>query len=312
MNSAWPALPYAAWKDTCETLHLWMQIVGKVRLTFTPWLNHSWHATLYVDARGLTTSLIPHDASAFEIAFDFVDHALVVRTADGETRRIALAARTVADFYAGLMAMLAELDIVVDIDRLPNELPNPVAFDEDITHAAYDAAYARRFWEVLVECDRVFKRFRTGYIGKCSPVHLFWGSMDLAVTRFSGRRAPRHPGGVPGLPDAVTREAYSHEVSSAGFWPGGGGMDEAAFYAYAYPTPAGFAESIVQPAQAAFNAAMGEFILPYEAVRTAPDPDAALMAFLETTYAAAADCGGWDRAALECPLGIPGTPRPIG
>jgi hypothetical protein len=258
----WPALPYAAWKDTCETLRLWLQVVGKVRLKLTPWLNHSWHATLYVDARGLTTSAIPYGERTLEIAFDFIDHQLVVAVDDGRTRRLALEPQSVATFYRGLMGTLEELSLPVRISRMPNEVPDPIRFDQDDKHAAYDAEYAQRYWRVLAQCDRVFKRFRTGYLGKCSPVHLFWGSMDLAVTRFSGRKAPPHPGGVPGLPDAVTREAYSHEVASAGFWPGGAGVDDAAFYAYAYPMPRGFAEAKVDPAQAGCDGALGEFILP--------------------------------------------------
>jgi hypothetical protein len=311
-QTPWPALPYAAWKDTCDTLHLWLQVVGKVRLKLTPWMNHSWNATFYVEPRGLTTSPIPGGGGSFDMTFDFLDQALLLRDDRGAVRRLPLQAESVASFHARVMAALRDLGVEVRIDRMPNEVPDPVRFDLDTAPRTYDPGQALDYWRVLVRCDQVFKRFRTAFLGKSSPVHLFWGSMDLAVTRFSGRRAPLHPGGVPGLPDAVTREAYSHEVSSAGFWPGGGGMDEAAFYAYAYPAPAGFAEAEVRPAAARFDAGMGEFILPYDAVRTAPDPDAALLDFLQSTYVAAADAGGWDRSAVECPLGIPGAPRPVG
>jgi Family of unknown function (DUF5996) len=307
---AWPDLPYGAWKETCATLHLWTQIVGKIRLAFTPWLNHSWHVPLYVTAHGLTTSLIPYHDRAFEITFDFTAGVLDIAASDGAHRQIALEPRTVADFYALVIAALGELGIAVAITELPCEIPQAIPFRQDRTHSAYDAHYAHRFWQVLVRVDRVLKRFRTGFIGKSSPVHFFWGSFDIAVTRFSGRRAPPHRGGAPGLADAVMREAYSHEVSSAGFWPGGGGIDYAAFYSYAYPEPEGFRTAAAQPAGAAFNAAIGEFLLPYDAVRAAPDPDAALLAFLQSTYEAAADAGKWDRAALECQMGIAGVPRP--
>ena len=307
----WPDLPYAAWKDTCSTLHLWTQIVGKIRLAYTPWLNHSWHVTLYCTARGLTTSLIPYRGRFFEIEFDFHDHQLVVRTSEGAHEEIALKPRTVAAFYAAVIAALGKLDISVRITELPCELPDAIAFSRDETHSAYDPDYAHRFWRVLVEVDRVLKQFRTGFIGKCSPVHFFWGSFDLAVTRFSGRRAPPHKGGTPGVADAVMREAYSHEVSSAGFWPGGGGVDYPAFYSYAYPQPADFSAASVEPKEAFFSQALGEFLLPYDAVRTANDPDANLLAFLRSTYEAAADLGGWDRAALECAMGRPGVPRQV-
>ncbi len=295
----WPALPYEAWKDTCTTLQLWTQIVGKIRLAKTPWINHSWHVTLYVTSRGLTTSPIPYDGRAFQIDFDFIDHALLIQTSDGATRRLALEARSVAEFHDALMAALAELDIRVRIHGRPNEVADPIPFREDRVHAAYDADYAQRFWRVLLQADRVFKQFRTRFLGKVSPVHFFWGSFDHAVTRFSGRTAPPHPGGIPNLPDAVTREAYSHEVSSAGFWPGGGAVDYPVFYSYAYPTPEGFAAAPVRPEAAFFHEQLGEFILPYDAVRTAPAPDAMLLEFLQTTYEAAADGANWDRAALE-------------
>ncbi|MCW5773254.1 MAG: hypothetical protein KIT16_16560 [Rhodospirillaceae bacterium] len=311
-DETWPALPLAGWRDTCETLQLWTQIVGKIRLATTPWLNHAWHVTLYVSPRGLTTSPMPAGERQFEINFDFLDQVLAIAASDGQRRTVPLVPQTVADFHGRVMEALAALGIEVTIDRMPNELAAPIRFDLDRTHAAYDGEAARRFWRVLLQADRVMKQFRTGFLGKSSPVHFFWGSFDLAVTRFSGRRAPLHPGGIPHLADAVTREAYSHEVSSAGFWPGGGAIDYPAFYSYAYPAPAGFAAAAVQPRQAFFSEALGEFVLPYDAVRTAGDPDAALLAFLESTYLAAADLGGWDRAALECAPGTPGVPRPVG
>ena len=232
-RGSWPDLPYPVWRETCATLHLWTQIVGKIRLSQTPWLNHSWQVPLYVTARGLTTSLIPYDERAFQIDFDFIDHALRIETSDGPRWQMPLHAKSVADFHAAVMAALSDLGIEMHIDESPNELPDPIRFSEDRVHAAYDAEYAQRFWRVLLQADRVFKAFRTSFIGKCSPVHFFWGSFDLAVTRFSGRRAPRHPGGVPNLSDEVSCEAYSHEVSSAGFWPGGGAIDYPAFYSYA-------------------------------------------------------------------------------
>jgi hypothetical protein len=310
-DEALPDLPYAAWKETCATLHLWTQIVGKVRLALTPWLNHSWHVPLYVTARGLSTSLIPAQGRSFEMTFDFNAGVLDITASDGAEMQVALAPRTVADFYATVRSALAQLRIPVRINEFPSEIAGAVPFSQDRLHAAYDAEYARRFWRVLLRVDRVLKQFRTGFIGKSSPVHFFWGSFDIAVTRFSGRRAPPHPGGAPGLADAVMREAYSHEVSSAGFWPGGGGIDYAAFYSYAYPEPAGLRSSAVAPPGASFNAALGEFLLPYDIVRAARDPDAALLAFLQSTYEAAANAGKWDRAALECQTGAPGVPRPV-
>lgn len=309
-DAVWPELPYAAWRETAATLQLWTQIVGKIRLSLTPWLNHGWQVTLYVTARGLGTSPIPAGTEIFELELDFIGHHLVARTSRGEERMLALEPQTVADFYQRTMQLLKDIGIAVTLNEMPNEVSNAIPFPQDRTHSAYDAAAAHRFWRVLVQADRVFKRFRTGYLGKASPVHFFWGSFDLAVTRFSGRRAPLHPGGVPGLPDAVTREAYSHEVSSAGFFPGNDAFPHAAFYAYAYPEPAGFRERPVPPG-ARFETALGEFILPYEAVRTAPDPDAVLLDFLCATYNAAADAGGWDRAALECPIGEPRKVRPV-
>ena len=306
--SPWPALPYAAWKDTCQTLQLWTQMVGKVRLARTPWLNHSWHVALYVTARGLTTSPIPDGARSFAIDFDFIDHVLWLRTSDGHFRQLMLKPNpsktlSVAEFHADLLHALSELGIDIKIDGTPNEIADAIPFSEDRVHASYDRDYAGRFWRILGASQHVFSHFRTAFLGKVSPVHFFWGSFDLAVTRFSGRRAPPHPGGVPNLPDAVAREAYSHEVSSAGFWPGGGGIDYPAYYSYAYPAPEGFASARVQPAEAFFSKELGEFILPYDAVRTAAEPRRVLMEFLQSTYAAAADLAKWDRAALECDLG---------
>jgi hypothetical protein len=307
----WPQWPTAEWRESCTTLHLSSQIVGKIRLVRTPWLNHSWHVALYVTARGLTTSPIPDGSRYFQIDFDFIDHALRITASDGEMRQFALAGQSVASFYAGIMAALAELGIHLVIDEMPNELPDPIAFSRDRTHAAYDADAVRRFFQILVNADRVFKQFRTGFLGKASPVHFFWGSFDLAVTRFSGRRAPRHPGGVPHLSDEVACEAYSHEVSSAGFWPGSGAIDYPAFYSYAYPEPAGFRATKIRPDAAFFSDALGEFILPYDAVRTAAEPDRALLEFLQSSYEAAANAANWDRDALECPSGRPGVVRQI-
>ncbi len=308
-RGAWPEAPYAITRPTLETLQLWTQVVGKVRLAGTPWVNHSWHVTLYVSARGLTTGLIPHGALGFELEFDFISHVLVVRVSDGGYREITLSSRSVADFCAEVLENLVALGVPVEINDHPNEIPDPVPFVLDTKEREYQPASAHGFWLALVQCDRVFKLFRTRFVGKCSPVHFFWGSFDLAVTRFSGRSAPLHPGGVPHLPDAVTREAYSHEVSSAGFWPGGGDVAHAAFYSYCYPTPAGFADAVVGPTDARFDSQLGEFILPYDLVRNASDPDAALLTFLQTTYEAAANAGNWDRAALEIDEGRIGRPR---
>jgi hypothetical protein len=308
----WPALPYAAWKETRDTLHLWTQVVGKVRLALTPWLNHSWHVTLYVTARGLTTSPIPWGGGSFQIDFDFIDHVLWVRTSEGHFRQLMLRPMSVAEFYEDLMIALRDLGITVNIMTTPCEIADCIPFDQDTVHAAFDAEYVNRFWRVLLSASEVFARFRTGFLGKASPVHFFWGSFDLAVTRFSGRRAPRHPGGVPHLADSVAQEAYSHEVSSAGFWPGGGGpIDYASFYSYAYPAPEGFGAARVLPKEAFFSKELGEFLLPYDAIRATPDPDAALLSFLHSTYEAAADLGRWDRKALDCPLGEPGKVRPV-
>jgi hypothetical protein len=298
-DEVWPELNYADWKDTCATLHMWTQIVGKIRLTLTPWTNHSWHVTLYVTSRGLTTSPIPHGTDTFEIRFDFIDRQLRILKSDGGQRSIELKPRSVADFYKAVMAALDELDLTVKIDILPNEIPNPIPFDRDEQHRSYDPEYANRFWRVLVQTDRVFKEFRSRFCGKCSPVHFFWGAPDLAVTRFSGRAAPKHPGGIPHLPDAITREAYSQEVSSLGFWPGADAMPQAIFYSYAYPEPKGFSEAKLKPDAASYNAQFHEFVLPYDAVRTAKSPDDAILDFAQSTYDAASQLGNWDRAALE-------------
>lgn len=309
-DAVWPELAYSTWSDTAATLLLRSQIVGKVRLALSPWVNHGWQVPLYVTARGLGTSSIPIGHEILEIELDFISHRLVARTSRGEEGALPLKPQTVADFYRAAMDLLDGMGVVVKINEMPNEVLNPIRFSRDQTHAAYDPAAAHRFWRALVQVDRVFKLFRSGFLGKASPVHFFWGSFDLAATRFSGRRAPIHPGGVPGLPDAVTREAYSHEVSSAGFWPGNEGFPQAAFYSYAYPEPAGFRDRAVTPG-AYFDATLGEFILPYDTVRKAADPDALLLDFLSTTYAAAADAGAWDRSALECPIGVPTQVRPV-
>ncbi|MFB9263614.1 DUF5996 family protein [Bradyrhizobium erythrophlei] len=310
-KTRWPDLPTAEWRDTSAALQLWTQIVGKIRLTKTPWLNHSWHVTLYVTARGLTTSPIPDGDRTFQIDFDFIDHVLRISTSDGAGRHFALAGQSVASFYAAVMANLKDLGVDVAIDEMPNELPDPIRFSQDTRHTSYDANAVQRFHQILVNCDRVFKQFRTGFLGKASPVHFFWGSFDLAVTRFSGRKAPRHPGGVPHLPDDVVQEAYSHEVSSAGFWPGGGAIDYPAFYSYAYPEPAGYRTTTVRPDAAFFSDALGEFILPYDAVRTAPDPESVLLDFLQSSYEAAAINASWNRDALECALGKPDVVRKV-
>ena len=305
----WPSLPFASWRDTCANLQLRTQIVGKIRLALTPWLNHSWHVTLYPAARGLTTGPIPYEGRSFKLDFDFIDHRLVAQAGDGQERSLPLKEQAIADFYASVMTMLGELGIRVRIHTMPNEVANPIPFEQDQQHRAYDAAAVGRFWRALSLISPVMREFRTAFLGKSSPVHFFWGSFDLAVTRFSGKLAPKHPGGVPGLPDAVTREAYSHEVCSAGFWPGGGGYDEAAFYCYAYPEPIGFKAATARPSGAFYSDALHEFLLPYEAVRAAPDPAAALLEFMESTYEAAATSAGWDRASLECAIGRAGVPR---
>jgi hypothetical protein len=310
-RDAWPELPHAEWTETIATVHLWTQIVGKVKLELSPWINHSWQATLYLTSRGLTTSPIPYGGKTFQIDFDFIDHTLTIATSDGRTIPKQLQPQTVADFYRDLMGGLDSLGIDVAIHTMPNEIEEPIPFEEDVIHSAYDPAQIHLLWRALVQTARVFQAFRARFIGKCSPVHLFWGSFDLAVTRFSGRPAPQHPGGIPHLPDVVTTEAYSQEVSSCGFWPGNAGAPDPIFYSYAYPSPDGFAEQSVEPDAAFWLADLGEFVLPYEAVRTSTDPDATLTSFLESTYGAVADLADWDRADFERPAGY--TPyRPEG
>lgn len=297
----WPEISHDTWADTAAALHLYTQVVGKIRLELTPWTNHSWHVPLYVNARGLTTSLMALQGRAFEMRFDFIDHELVLEAVAGPTRRIRLGPGTVAGFYNSVMSELDSLGYGISIYTTPSEIADATPFERDTKDRPYDAAAVERFWRALVQMDRVFKAFRSDFLGKCSPVHFFWGSFDLAVTRFSGRSAPPHPGGVPNFPDWVAREAYSHEVSSAGFWPGGNGSD-AVFYSYAYPKPNGFEKASVQPETAAWSEELGEFVLPYAAVRSSNDPDASLSAFLRSTYDAAADLAEWDRDALECDL----------
>ncbi len=293
----WPSIPVAGWEASRDTLQLWTQIVGKVRLANTVPINHWWNVPLYVTARGLTTSLIPRGGRAFEIEFDFLRHQLDISVSNGDVRSMALEPRSVADFHRELMAHLDELGLHTDIWTMPVEIPDAIPFEDDHEHAAYDAARVQAFWLALVQMDRVLTRFRAGFVGKCSPVHLFWGALDLAVTRFSGRGAPLHPGGAPNCGPFVMHEAYSHEVSSAGYWPGPDG--EGVFYSYAYPEPEGFRDAAVSPGEARFDEGLGEFVLPYEVVRTSGDPDATLLEFLESTYAAAADLAAWDRSALE-------------
>jgi hypothetical protein len=312
MESAagWPELSYSHWRDTLATLQLWTQIVGKIRLSLTPWMNHSWQVPLYVTARGLSTSPIYNGSDALEFEFDFLKSRLLVRSSVGRERDLPLEPQSVAEFFTRLMQLLRELAVDVSISELPCELKHPIRFSQDRTHAAYDSEAAQRFWRVLLQADRVLKLFRSGFIGKVSPVHFFWGSFDLAVTRFSGRRAPLHPGGVPGLRDEVTREAYSHEVSSAGFWPGNDEFPQAAFYSYAYPEPAHYSEySLTPPGR--YDKSLHEFILPYDDVRTASDPDGLLLNFLTETYGSAADNAHWDRSALECSLGVPSRVRSL-
>jgi hypothetical protein len=298
-SEPWPALPLDAWSDTCATLHLWTQIVGKIRLAQSPWVNHGWSVTLYVTPRGLTTSPVPYGTRVFQIDFDFIDHRLLIQASDGGTGAVALGPQSVASFYRQLWNELDRLDLHVRINPAPNEVEDPIPFEKDERHSSYDPEYANRFWRVLLQSDRVFKRFRARFTGKCSPVHFFWGAPDLAVTRFSGRPAPEHPGGVPHLPDPVAREAYSHEVSSCGFWPGGGAIAYPAYYSYAYPAPIGFAESPVRPAAAFYSQTLGEFLLPYDAVRQSESRDDTLLEFLQSTYEAAANLAAWDRDALE-------------
>lgn len=298
MANPWPSLSLDAWQETYTTLHMWSQIIGKIRLVQTPWINHSWHVPLYLTARGLTTATVPYGNLIFQIDFDFIDHQLHIATSNGQTKSLQLQPQSVADFYQAVMAALVALDIPVQINTLPNEVTEPIPFDQDETHSTYDAEYANRFWRVLLQSDRVFREFRSHFCGKVSPVHFFWGSFDLAVTRFSGQSAPEHPGGVPNLPDDVAKEAYSQEVSSAGFWPGAG-LGYPAYYSYAYPTPDGFKDARVKPEAAFFHEKMGEFILPYDAVREAEQPDQVLLAFLQSTYDAAASAADWDQAGLK-------------
>jgi hypothetical protein len=310
-HMGWPALDYGQWAETLMTFRLWAQMVGKVRLAHEPWLNHSWHVPLYVSVNGLTTSVIHAAGTSFEIEFDLVGNRLKLRSSGRAEAGFRLEPMTVAEFHGKLVQALEDIDIDASFDGVPNELPDAIPFIQDEVHAAYDAEAVRRLRGALLSVDRVFKRFRTGFVGKASPVHLFWGSFDLAVTRFSGRKAPMHPGGVPGLPDTVAREAYDHEVSSAGFWPGDANYPEAAFYSYAYPAPDGFATAKIEPSGAAFSETLGEWLLPYETVRRSEDPAATLMIFLESTFGAAASLGGWDRA-LECAPGRPRVPRNVG
>ncbi|MGD1916274.1 MAG: DUF5996 family protein [Phycisphaerales bacterium] len=297
----WPDITHSSWAETAAALHLYSQVLGKMRLTVSPWTNHSWHVPLYVNARGLTTSLMSHSGVDFELRLDFVNHDVEIETTTGELRRVDLGPGTVGNFYGSVMAQLRQLGIDVEIYTTPSEIADATPFEKDDEHRPYDREAVTRVWHALVSMQRVFNQFRAGFRGKCSPVHFFWGSFDLAATRFSGRDAPPHPGGVPNFPDWVAREAYSHEVSSAGFWPGGNGHD-AIFYSYAYPKPDGFERASVRPDAAAWSDELGEFVLPYSAVREADDPGAALMAFLQSTYVAAADAAKWDRAALECCL----------
>ena len=296
-GAAWPDLSLSPWEETRDTLHLWTQIVGKIRLGLMPMINHWWQVPLYVSSRGLTTSLMPAGNIGLEVEFDFIDHVLELRTTDGERRRVALEPRSVANFYAATTAALHELGVRVRIFPRPSEVVEAIPFDGDVLNHSYDADAAHRFWLALVRSQEVLTRFRAGFIGKASPVHFFWGGADLCTTRFSGRPAPKHRGGVPNCPDWVQELAYSHEVSSCGFWPAG--SDEGTFYSYAYPQPDGFADWSVEPSAAYYDDTLGEFLLPYTAVRTAPDPDEALMSFFQSTYEAAAELAGWDRAALE-------------
>jgi len=295
----WPDLPFSDWADTCATLHLWMQIVGKVRLAHAPMVNHWWQVAFYVTCRGLTTSPIPYDGRTFQIDFDFIDHNLTLRTSTGESETMALCPRTVADFYDEFMRRLRGLGLGTRIWTMPVEIPDAIPFELDKEHASYDGVYVTRFWRILVQADRLLKRFRAPFLGKASPVHFFWGSFDLAVTRFSGRRAPRISGASPNLGPWVMQEAYSHEVSSCGFWPGNGGFGQAAFYSYATPEPPGFASAAILPEQAFYDPKLGQFLLPYDAIRQASSPDESVLQFLERSYTAAAELGHWDRAGLE-------------
>lgn len=309
-ETSWPVLRYSEWRDTCSALHLWVQIAGKYRLAHSPWLNHSWHATLYVTPRGLTTGLVP-DRGGVKLDFDLLDHRLVVESADGHTESFALEPMSVAEFFARTGRAISAAGGTPTMHGAPNEIPDAIPFAEDARPRPYDAAAVAKYHQALLQVARVFQQFRTAFLGKVSPVHLFWGALDLAVTRFSGRRAPLHPGGIPSLPDAVTREAYSHEVSSAGFWPGGGGVDDAMFYSYAYPEPEGFRQARVEPAGGRYDDSLSEFLLDYASVQASDDPDDCLLRFLQSTYVAAADRGKWHRDQLECAPGRPGVPRAV-
>jgi len=310
MSTTWPEIPYAAWRETCAALHLYAQILGKYRLAHTPWLNHSWHATLYLTASGLTTSPVPDGPGAIDLELDLLDHSVVGRASNGRSARFDLGPGTVAEFHRRTIELVRFLGGTPEIDPHPNEIAGAIPFPEDHASRPYDSGAVRRFFEALVLVEQVFKEFRTSFLGKATPVHLFWGSFDLAVTRFSGRSAPRHPGGAEHMPDAVARDGYFQEVASAGFWSGAGTDLGPAFYAYAYPAPDGYAAAPVEPADARFSADLGEYLLPYAAVRAAADPDSALLAFLHSTYAAAADLGGWDRNRLERAEGPIGRPPP--
>lgn len=298
--NTWPDLPLAEWKDTYETLHMWTQIIGKIRLKITALENHWWNVTLYVTPRGLTTSTMSYKGRHFQIDFDFIAHILRIETNTGSSKSVALRSRSVAEFYQATMAALESLGLTINIWTTPSEVPNPIPFEQDLKHATYDPEYANRFWRILAEANRVFKEFRSRFIGKVSPVHFFWGGFDLAVTRFSGRPARLHPG-TPYGARFMDVEAYSHEVSSCGFWPGGGPVNEPVFYAYAYPEPQGFKNYPVQPPEAFYHTGMGEFLLPYDVVRTARSPDDVLLSFLQSTYDAAATRANWDRHVLERP-----------
>jgi len=307
----WPALGGGEWSETRAALHLWLQIAGKYRLERTPWVNHSWHATSYVTPRGLTTGIVPDKGRYVSLEFDFYDHQFLARSDSGAVKAFPLKNMTVADFFGSAKEAIAAVGGSTEIHAIPNELPDPVPFAEDTKPRPYDEGSVERFHQVLLRVNSVFFHFRTSFLGKVSPVHLFWGAMDLAISRYSGRRAPLHPGGFPHLSDEVTREAYSHEVSAAGFWPGGAASEEAIFYSYAYPEPEGFKKWKVEPEDGFYSSDMGEFLLPYDAVRSSDNPEETLMRFLISTYEAAADLGRWDRAELECPPGRPGVPREV-
>ena len=299
MHNPWPELNFKNYKDTVSLVHLWTQIIGKIRMRKMPWWNHSWHVSLYISSRGFTTSGIPYHKGIFEIEFDFIQHKLAIRTSEGESRFVELASKPVSKFYGEVRAALSDLQVQVQIFPAPNELEPAIPFSEDHQARSYDKLEMERLWQAFIQIHKVFQKFRARFIGKCSPVHLFWGAFDLALTRFSGRTAPKHPGGMPNMPLEVMQEAYSHEVSSCGFWPGSEDFPQPAFYAYCYPTPEDFGRQTVLPAEAFYSEEMGEFFLPYEAVQKSPNPQEALMNFLQSTYEAAAITGNWDRASLE-------------